>query len=61
MEIAETVAHELTPEEADELLDTRAQRYLGISGEEFKRRWAAGELDPHAPAVTRVAMLLPGA
>jgi hypothetical protein len=61
MDTTETIAEELTPEQADAQLDARAQRYLGISGEEFKRRWVAGELDADASEVTRVAMLLPGA
>ena len=61
METAETVVHELSHAEADAELDARARRYLGISGEEFRRRWRAGLLDAAAPDVTRVAMLLPSA
>ncbi|MGH3089357.1 MAG: hypothetical protein ACRDSJ_18850 [Rubrobacteraceae bacterium] len=34
---------QLTREEGRELLDRHARRYLGISGEEFIRRWDAGE------------------
>jgi hypothetical protein len=34
---------ELTLEEGRALLDARARRFLGISGEEFLRRWEAGE------------------
>lgn len=46
--------------EGERLLDAQAQRYLQISGSEFARRWAAGELDPDSgPDVMRVAMLLP--
>ncbi|MCC7365895.1 MAG: hypothetical protein IT303_16135 [Dehalococcoidia bacterium] len=33
----------LNPAETRELLDERARRSLGISGEEFERRWRAGE------------------
>jgi hypothetical protein len=41
-------------------LDDKAQQYLGLTGEEFRDRWDAGELDPDAnPNVMRVAMLLP--
>ena len=52
---------ELTDEEWDDLIDGAARCHLGISGEEFKRRWAAGEYpDPdHTPGVMAVAMLLP--
>ena len=43
------------------LVDRVARRELGISGEEFIRRWEAGEYgDPdERPEVMRVAMLLP--
>jgi hypothetical protein len=52
---------ELTDEEWEELIDGAARCHLGISGEEFKRRWAAGEYpDPDdTPGVMAVAMLLP--
>ncbi len=36
----------LTPEEARELFDRRARQLLRISGEEFLRRWDAGEYRP---------------
>jgi hypothetical protein len=50
-----------TPAEGRALLDRRAQRYLGISGAEFVRRWNAGEYanDPEQPGVMDVAVLLP--
>lgn len=35
---------ELTPEEAWELFDRQARAWLGISGEEFLRRYDAGEI-----------------
>lgn len=41
------------------MFDERAQRLLGMSGEEFRRRWEAGELDPNDDNVLRLAMLLP--
>lgn len=56
---------ELSPTEGRELLDRQAQRYLGVSGDEFVRSWEAGEYgDPddrtkNPPGVMRVAMLLP--
>lgn len=53
--------HELTREESLAMLDRRARRYLGISGEEFVRRWEAGyyEGQPESPGLVRTAMLLP--
>lgn len=51
--------HELTPEEARAVFDERAQRLLGITGEEFRRQWEAGELDPGDDRVLRLVMLLP--
>jgi hypothetical protein len=36
----------LTPEEGHALFDRRARKHLGISGEEFLRRWDAGEIGP---------------
>jgi hypothetical protein len=55
----DTEIRELDREAGSELLDEQARKYLGISGEEFMRRWYAGEIeaddDPH---VMRVAMLL---
>jgi len=51
---------ELTPEQGQQLLDDKARQYLGISGEEFRTRWEAGEIDADdEPDVMRVAMLLP--
>ena len=49
----------VTAEEGRRLIDERAQRFLGMSGEEFRRRFEAGELDPDNDNVLRVAMLLP--
>ena len=53
--------HYLTPEEGRALFDRQAHRYLKMSGDEFIRRWDAGEFDdnPDRPEVMRVAMLLP--
>jgi hypothetical protein len=49
----------LSRKEARELIDDRAQRFLGISGADFVERYDRGELDTHDDNVMRVAMLLP--
>jgi hypothetical protein len=50
----------LTLEEGRALLDAQARQYLHMSGEEFARRWRAGDIvDPDRPEVIRVSMLLP--
>jgi hypothetical protein len=51
----------MSREEANSFFNSAAERYLGISGEEFLRRWDAGnfkgpEFDTGA---TMVAMLIP--
>ncbi|MBI3971755.1 MAG: hypothetical protein HY332_10750 [Chloroflexi bacterium] len=64
---ADTLARERAPvrelnwQEGHALLDQNARYYLGISGEEFLRRWKAGEYrEPDAdPNVMLVASLLP--
>lgn len=51
---------ELTRKESRRLFDRQARRVLGISGEEFVRKWERGEFrDPDRPDVARVVMLLP--
>jgi hypothetical protein len=52
----------LTIEDARRLLDAKAREYLGISGEEFERRWRAGEyLDQiERREIRRIAFYLPG-
>lgn len=51
---------QLTPEEARRLLEEQTMRYLGMSAEDFIRKWNAGEIeDPDRPEVMRIAMLLP--
>jgi len=49
----------ITKAEGVALLDRQAQKYLNMSGEEFRRKYRSGELtfDDH-PDVVRVAMLL---
>lgn len=50
-----------TPEDEWRALDWQAQRYLGISGVEFLRRWLAGEwaADPDQPGVLECAACVP--
>lgn len=52
---------ELSPEEGQALFDRQARRYVGMSGDEFRRAWESGVFDddPDRPEVMRVAMLLP--
>lgn len=46
--------------EGKALVDRQARKYLGMSGEEFIARYAAGDIpDPDRSDVIRVAMLLP--
>lgn len=55
-----TDIRELSAAEGERLLDEQTRRYLGMTGAEFARRWAAGKLDPDdQPEVMRMAMLLP--
>jgi hypothetical protein len=50
----------LTQEEGIALLDRQARKYLGMSGEEFMRKWEAGEIeDPDRTEVLTVAFLIP--
>jgi hypothetical protein len=53
--------HEASREEGLAILDRQARRVLGISGQEFVRRWDAGEYaaDPDRPGIMRLALLLP--
>ncbi len=51
---------ELDPEEWAQMVDERARKLLGLSGEEFERRLNSGEIDiDGSPEITRVAMMLP--
>lgn len=58
---AEYEPETLSEDQARELIDRLARRYVGISGPEFVRRWNAGEFDrpERDPRLMRVAMLLP--
>jgi hypothetical protein len=51
----------LSPDEVRTLIDRQARRYLGISGEEFLRRWHRGEYadDSDRPGLIRLALLVP--
>ena len=51
----------LSRAEGRALFEQRSREELGISGEEFARRWKAGKYADRAcePRILRVAMLLP--
>lgn len=50
----------ISPQEGTELLDRQARKYLGMSGEEFKRRYREGTIeDPERADVLAIAFLLP--
>ena len=56
--------HRATVEEGKQLFDYQARKELGISGDEFLRRWDAGEFDaiaddPDHPEIMELAMLIP--
>lgn len=53
--------HKLSRDEGLAIVDRRARRYLGISGEEFVRRWDAGYYkdEPESPGLVRTMMTLP--
>lgn len=56
--------HVVTREEGLAIFDRDARRALGISGEEFLRRWDAGEYQPvpdtvEGRAIGQLAMLIP--
>lgn len=50
----------LSRREGSALLDRQARKYLGMSGEEFKRQYRAGTIvEPERSAVRLVALLIP--
>ena len=50
----------ITREEGSRLLDQRAREYLGMSGEEFKRRYREGTIeDPERSDVIMLSFLIP--
>lgn len=53
-----------TPDEGRDFFDVQARHLLGISGDEFLRRWDAGEYDElvddsRHPEILRLAVLIP--
>jgi hypothetical protein len=62
-ETVEPIVRDLTPEESRAFFDAKARELLGISGEEFVRRWRAGEYDEIADEppfdIMYLAMFLP--
>jgi len=45
--------------EGRQMFDRGARKYLGMSGEEFSRRYRSGEIpNPDRPEVVRVSMLM---
>lgn len=52
--------HYISREESVRLFDELAQEYLGMSGEEFIRRYRAGEIeDPDRSDVVMLAIMIP--
>lgn len=51
---------ELTREEGIAMFDRQARERLGMSGEEFLKRWEAGEIeDPDRNDVMMLVMMIP--
>jgi hypothetical protein len=51
---------ELSEDEGRALFERQARKYLGMSGDEFLRKWDAGEIDdPDRSEVLTVAFLIP--
>lgn len=49
----------LSAEEARALFDERAREDAGMSGEEFVRRWNAGEIHDWDPELAHLVLMLP--
>ncbi|MGH2562183.1 MAG: hypothetical protein ACRDJH_24245 [Thermomicrobiales bacterium] len=49
----------LTAAESAEYFDREARQMMGMSGEEFRRKWDANELDNGDPHVIHLGMMLP--
>lgn len=63
-EPSQTTIHWATPEEGRALFDRQARQLMGMSGEEFIRRWDGGEFRDIADTVShrhilRLASLIP--
>lgn len=59
-EVRKSKPHELSREEGRRIVDRQAREYLGMSGDEFMRKWDAGYFaaDPDRRDVMHVATLL---
>ena len=63
-ETTENQIREISQEEGREMFDRAAWNYLGISGEEFMRRWDAGYCDDpddrtkNPPEIMELGMLM---
>ena len=52
--------HEVSPEEGWEILDRQARERLGMSGEEFIRKWEANEFeDPDQSDIIFLSFMIP--
>lgn len=52
--------HMMTKDEARQMFERQAQRWLGMNGEEFLRRWESGQYDETDDSrVLQVALLVP--
>jgi hypothetical protein len=51
----------LSDTEGKELFDREAREHLGISGDEFLRRWDGGHYDedPDRPEIVHLVMMIP--
>ncbi|MHB8575285.1 MAG: hypothetical protein ACYDCQ_08120 [Dehalococcoidia bacterium] len=50
----------ITQDELWQIIDEQARGCLGISGEEFARKWKNGEFeDPDRPELMHIAIMLP--
>ena len=59
-DVDEQTIDSMSPEEGRQLFDRQARKFLGMSGDEFVRRYRAGEIEePNRLDVARVAILLP--
>lgn len=52
-------AQEISADDGRRIIDERARAYLGISGDEFVRRFEQGELDLRDDRVYSIVLLLP--
>jgi hypothetical protein len=51
---------DVSADEAGEIFDRQARKYLGMTGEEFLRKWDAGEIhDPDQAHIVRQVLMIP--